>query len=202
MKTHKGITFAFSGRGIKNDDLHALLIQSYEPKLKNHGDYRVDRQLSGQRVQVYHNKKTGETVIAHRGTADLTDVGTDIQAFFGVKSGARWKHAEKVQREAEAKYGTENLTTIGHSLGAQLASEYGNNSKEIITLNKPYSGRDEREHRIRTKNDPFASSAIDHQPGTTVIESESSNPWTEHSVDTLKRLPGDKYWGQGRIRRV
>ncbi len=32
------------------------------------------------------------------------------------------KHAKEIQDKAEAKYGKENVATIGHSLGAKLAN--------------------------------------------------------------------------------
>ena len=49
----------------------------------------------------------------------------------------RYKHAKEIQDKKEKKYGKENVTTIGHSLGAKLASDLGGKSKEIIIYNKP-----------------------------------------------------------------
>jgi hypothetical protein len=47
-----------------------------------------------------------------------------------------------VQREAEKKYGTKNLTTIGHSKGALHAQEFGKRGGQILTLNKPVNTSD------------------------------------------------------------
>lgn len=198
----QGITFAFSGAGIRNDDLRVLLKQSYDADLRDHGNWKVDRALSGQRVQVYHNPRTGETVVAHRGTQGMQDVGTDMQLFFGYKKGARYQHADKVQRQAEAKYGTEGMTTIGHSLGASIASDVGKNSS-VVTLNKPvtvidqYTAQKQREFNIRTQNDPFSVLQRYDEPEKQnhIIPSYSINPVTEHSTDTLSRVNKNKYWG-------
>ena len=49
----------------------------------------------------------------------------------------RYKHAKKIQDEAERKYGSGNITTTGHSLGGKLAGKVGKKSNHIYTLNAP-----------------------------------------------------------------
>ena len=44
-------------------DLKNLLNASYETTPQDVGDWKVDKSLSGQRVQVYQNDKTGQVVV-------------------------------------------------------------------------------------------------------------------------------------------
>jgi predicted esterase YcpF (UPF0227 family) len=48
----------------------------------------------------------------------------------------RYKEALQVQQQAEKKFGSKKITTIGHSQGGYQAQRLGENTKEIITLNK------------------------------------------------------------------
>jgi hypothetical protein len=125
------------GGKLSSQDLQALLKKSYEGNLADHNNFKVDKELSGQRVQVYFNPTNSQTVVVHRGTASANDWITNANYALGNKNTTRFKHAEKVQRKAEAKYGTSNLTTIGHSLGSRLSEDFGKRGKEIITLDKP-----------------------------------------------------------------
>jgi hypothetical protein len=122
-----------------------------------------DDSLSGQRAQVYYNPETKKTIVSHRGTADLPDVWTDVKLLFGNKTGERFKHGKKIQRQAEAKYGAENVTTVGHSLGSSISEKVGKKSEKIITLNKPvtpfdvaYTKVSGKQQDIKTSNDPVS----------------------------------------------
>lgn len=167
------------------------------------GDFVKDKGLSGQRVQVYHNPKSGQAVVVHRGTSGIHDWGNDLKMALGfdMKNTKRFEHSAKIQKEAEAKYGAKNISTLGHSLGAKLASDVGTDSGEIITLNKPVVGRDlfksnqgkkENETNIRTSRDVV--SATDKNADFT-IPSKSLNPVTEHTTDVMKRT-GDMEFGK------
>ena len=37
----------------------------------------------------------------------------------------RFQHAKDIQKKAEGKYGKDHTTTLGHSLGAKIASDVG-----------------------------------------------------------------------------
>lgn len=128
---------------LSKKELEDLLAASYNPKTSDIGSYKVDKSLSNKRVQVYQDPNTGHTVVAHRGSATKTDWAENaLYATTGLKIGSNWSHSKKIQKKAEKKYGTENLSTIGHSKGALHAQEYGKNSGEILTLNKPVNVRD------------------------------------------------------------
>jgi hypothetical protein len=189
-------------------DMSDLLAASYDKKIHDVGDFKIDRQLSGQRAQVYYNPKTGQAVVVHRGTAGMHDWITDARMLFGDKKSKRFKHGEKVQKEAEQKYGKNIVTTIGHSLGSSIAERVGQDSHEVLTLNKPVTPKDlikgkkvsDKQYDVRTAYDPV-SILRPHQGGKEeqTIESITFNPLAEHKTDTLKRLDEDTLIGRGRM---
>jgi hypothetical protein len=202
----------FSGLGIRGGKLSApelkgLLDASYDSKVKKVGDFEKDKKLSSSTSKVYRNPITGQVVVAHRGTAGITDWGNNALYALGGKQAykltPRYKEAEKVQRRAEKKYGAENVTTIGHSQGGLQSELLGGRSKEIITLNKatlPFeSNKNKNQYDIRSERDvvsglnPFAKKS----KRDVNIKAESYNPLTEHSGDVLDRLGKNKVIGKG-----
>ena len=113
---------SIEGKGIKISDVKKLLTQSYQNKRQDVGDWKLDSGLSKPEAQVYH--KDGKAVVVHRGTKRLADWGTNLAMSFGITTD-RMKRARDIQRKAESKYGKENITTLGHSLGAKLSEDYG-----------------------------------------------------------------------------
>jgi hypothetical protein len=191
-------------------DLKTLLNASYDKTPEDQGDWVVDKSLSGQRVQVYQNKNTGQVVVAHRGSASIQDWGNDLKYVFGsdLKDTKRYKHSEKVQKQAEAKYGADKVTTIGHSLGS-LLDQVGKDSHEIISLNKPIGLQDlnkqssEKETAIRTTRDPVSIlTPFSDAKNVITIPSTSFNPLTEHSPNVLDRLPQDEMIGRGQVKKL
>ncbi len=204
---------AKKGGALSSHVMSDLLAQSYETKNKKKrrteiDGFHIDPSLSGERVQVWYNPTTKQAVVVHRGTASFQDVMTDARLFFGDKSGKRFRHAENIQKKAEAKYGKAHVSTLGHSLGSSVAEKVGQNSKEVLTLNKPTTLEDlakgkkvsEKQTDVRTKYDPV-SILRPHQKGSDAIEIESTtwNPLAEHKTDTLKRLDEDVMIGRGKI---
>jgi hypothetical protein len=185
-----------------------FLKQSYNKNLQNIGDYDVDRSLSGQRVQVYKHKHSPQTVVVHRGTKGLQDVYNDLKYALGmdISNSKRLKYANEIQKKAEEKYGKENITTLGHSLGSHISSSVGKDSKEVINLNKPigiqdlYSKPLDNEYNVRTTLDPvsFLLPYSRHNNDKVItIPSKTINPLEEHKTDVLDRLPVDTMIGQG-----
>jgi hypothetical protein len=116
----------------------------------------------------------------------------------------RFKHAQKIQNEAAAKYGNDNLLTTGHSLGAKLAEKVGQKSKEVITFNKPTTLENintkvpSKQTDIRTNTDPvsFLAGTQKNQKNIKTFNAETLNPLKAHSTDQLGKL-GDQIVGQG-----
>jgi len=185
------------GGDLAVSEVKDLLKQSYNPEIGNVGRFTVDKDLSGRRAQVYKDNTTGEVVVAHRGTASMSDWMTDAMLGVGYKSGKRFQHAKAVQDAATKKYGKVD-TTVGHSLGASLAESSTKRGDEVIRVNGPtvptelLSKQRKGVYNIRTKNDPVSILAPwrRFQPSgrNLAIKSTSFSPLTEHGVDTLDRL--------------
>ena len=185
-----------------------FLKQSYEKKLQNIGDYDVDNSLSGQRVQVYKHKHSPQTVVVHRGTKSIQDVFNDVKYALGmnISNSKRLKYANDIQKKAETKYGKENVTTIGHSLGSHISSNVGKGSKEVINLNKPIGLQDlytkplANEYNVRTMLDPVSfllPFSRQNNDKLMTMTSKTINPLAEHKTDVLDRLPVDTMIGRG-----
>ena len=195
------------GGGLPAGDIQKLLKNSYQiPPANNIGDFVLDKELSGRRVQVYKNRNTPQAVVVHRGTQGLKDWSTDLFYATGgdPKQTNRFKHAADIQKKAESKYGAKNITTLGHSLGAKISSTVGQNSKEIINLNKAVSPLDaiqqtsDKEINIRTSGDAVSALLpLRNSMRTITIPSTTYNPFTEHKTETLNRLPADQIIGKG-----
>lgn len=197
---------SLEGGAMKVGDVKTLLKSSYSKKSGDIDGFTLDKELSGKRVQVYTDAD-GKAYVVHRGTKGLPDVLTDIKMALGqTKSQKRFKHAKKIQQLAEQKYGAENVTTLGHSLGARIAEDVGKNSKEIITFNKPTLPMDlitkkklpKSQFDIRTMLDPV-SFLQPFQKGSAdlIIPSRTLNPFAEHSTDALGRLEDERMIGSG-----
>ena len=132
-------------------------------------------------------------------TADIHDWLTDLRYALGNTSDKRFQHSKEVQNKAYSKYGKENLTTIGHSLGSTLAEKVGSDSNEVVTLNKPVSPYDALFHKvkdnqtdIKTKYDPVSFlRGFQRGKKSQVINSTTFNPLTEHSTAVLGRIKGE-----------
>lgn len=189
-----------------------LVKSSYEKSNKDLKDFDVDHELSGDKVKVYKRKgNSKQAVVVHRGTNDLSDLALDVQYVLGkdISKSSRAKKAKEIQEKAEAKYGKENTSTVGHSLGSTLSSLVGNNSHEIINVNKAVAPQDffqpisDKETNIRTKYDPVSALlALKGHKNTLTIPSTSIHPLEEHSTDTLDRIDSAKQVGRGRRKKI
>jgi hypothetical protein len=195
-----------TGKGLPVGDIQKLLKNSYQAKPGDIDNWILDKSLSGKRVQVYKHRNTSQAVVVHRGTQGAKDWATDLYYATGgdPKNTRRFQHAADIQKKAESKYGANNITTLGHSLGAKVASTVGQNSKEIINLNKAVSPLDavqktsSKETNIRTSGDPVSALLpVRNTKRVITIPSETYNPFKEHSTDTLNRLPPKQIIGSG-----
>jgi hypothetical protein len=159
---------------------------------KNVGGLVRDNKLSGQRTQVYHDRRTGQTVVNHRGTQGLKDVITDGALSVGLlKKTNRFKHAQNISNKAKAKYGN-NITNTGHSLGGAIA-ENVKGSKKVVTFNKPVTLQNvgkrvsKKQTDIKTSNDPVSVlRGLQKGNKATVLKSRSRNLLREHSINSLR----------------
>jgi hypothetical protein len=190
-------------------DLKGLIDQSYNKKNEDYGDWKVDKGLSDKEVKVFRHDKTGQVVVAHRGTYSAGDVFLDAQYALGhdISNSRRYKHSADIQRKAEAKYGSENVSTIGHSLGKKLA-EVGKNSHEVIGVNGAFNVKDalkptaDNEFNVRSQLDAVSGLSLPKGKNVLTIPSKSANLLEEHSSDVLNRINPDTMIGRGHVKRL
>jgi hypothetical protein len=200
VKKATGIKKGFKSTNvhISSGELKGLLEETYKKGKganENYGSYQIDKQLSTGRAKVYYNPTSGKTVVAHRGSTNLQDWKENFNYALGIGGkGKAYKKSEAVQKAAEAKYGTNNLETIGHSKGALHAQSLGGKGL-IQTLNKPVNLKDIKKVIPKTQIDYKSSRdpvsfLRKYQKGESakVIKSTTFNPLVEHSTEVLGRI--------------
>lgn len=157
-----------------------------------------DKHLSGKRVSVLSDPSTNKTYVVHRGTSGLKDWFTDFEMALGYEGGRRFRHAENIQKKAEAKYGKNNIVTMGHSLGGRIAEKVGKKTSNIITFNKAVTPRSiveslikplpSKQYDIHTRGDPVSLPAPLQRRRNPIINihSHTLNPIEAHGLSTLK----------------
>lgn len=206
------------GGKLSASEIKNFLNESYNKKAKEHLDgYELDKSLSHDTAKVYHDPKTGKTVVAHRGTSGIKDWANNLAYAVGAyKYTDRYKKGKKSQEEAEKKYGKENISTLGHSQGAVNARLLGKDTKEIINVNPAYRFEKpaKNEYTVRSSSDvvsaPYAPIAkareylfpkYSEKRDITIKSKNPTNVLGEHSYEILDRL-GDQQIGTGSGRRV
>lgn len=190
-------------------DLKGLIDQSYNKDNADYGDFKVDPQLSDPEVKVFKNEKTGQVVVAHRGSWTAGDALLDAQYALGkdITGSRRYKHSADIQRKAEEKYGAENITTIGHSIGKKLA-EVGRNTHEVIGVNGATNIKDafrttpDNEFNVRSSVDIVSGLTAPNSKNVLTIPAQSANLLAEHSSDVLNRIDPDTMIGRGQLKRL
>ena len=130
------------GGALPANELMGLLNASYDKDIKNVGGWVQDEELSTGKTKVYYDPETGKSVVAHRGTTGtFSDWSNNAMYAMGgetlYKTTDRYKQAKQVQKQAEQKYGRDNITTIGHSQGGLQAELLGKKGEETI-LKEPF----------------------------------------------------------------
>ena len=105
-------------------DLDVYLSKGAYEQVPTVKGWKLDPELSGVNRSVY--TKDGKAVVSFKGS-DFSnpkskgfwdDLGSDILLFGGAQGvSSRFKNAVKTVEQAKQKYGSENVSTTGHSLG-------------------------------------------------------------------------------------
>ena len=112
-----------------------LLNNSYEKNKNNKvRNFEIDQELSNNLSQVYKDPTTGRSVIAHTGSNNLSDWGSNIKYALGFTP--TFDKRKEIQEKAYKKYG-DKLITVGHSRGALAAQNLAKPNTEVYTLDKP-----------------------------------------------------------------
>ena len=102
-------------------------------------NWKIDEELSDSRGVVFNNEKTGKTKIAFRGTdakgRNLDDIQTDAQIWMGSEGNSEhFKSAREQTRNTIEKYGKDNTSVTGYSLGGNKSLDMG------LTFDIPSTG--------------------------------------------------------------
>ena len=123
-------------------DLYTALKASYadtatqKTSLGKYG-YQRDDDLSNDNQQVYFNPIQHKILYDIAGTHNLSDVGTDLYLAAGhLKDTNRYKEADATLQKAKSKYGVNEATVTGHSVGASIAGYVANKQDKVYTLDK------------------------------------------------------------------
>lgn len=195
------------GGKISVGNLNKFFKSSYSGKKapKKIDTYNLDESITNKYGTVYFDPEKNHAVITHKGTSGDTlgetvkDWGNNAAYAMGLyKYTDRYKQGKKLQEQTEQKYGSQNVSTLGHSQGSKLSRDLGQKSKEIINLNPAYKGEKplKNEYNIRSSGDVVSAGLHGTNRGhDTLIPAASLNPLKEHAIDILDRIDQDKMIG-------
>ena len=127
-----------NGGGLKASTLQKLLESTYTGNEVE--GFTIDKTISSNETRVYVSNTTPHVIVAHTGTYSVSDWKYNAVYAVGGQSlyklTPRYTRAKVIQKKAERKYGSKNISTTGHSQAGLLAQLLGEHTREIITLNK------------------------------------------------------------------
>lgn len=191
------LLYSLEGKGLKTEDVKGFIDASYTPNQENHvGDFKLDKQLSTRKAQVYHNPKTDEVVVSNRGTTGTLADWTNNLAYVtgNYDTTGRMKQAEKVQRKAIDKYGKVDVN-VGHSQGGIITRKLNEKglTNEVINLNPAAMFEKQRKNEtvIRSSRDVVSAlhsiNPFSKKKKTHTVKG-IFNPLREHGTEVLDRM--------------
>lgn len=100
--------------------------------------YNIDHSLGNKYSAVYVNPKDNDTIVAFRGTKDVSDLAPDLDIALGRRSHPRFREAEELVDRVEKKYNKKAKLT-GHSLGGTVADYVSQRRGNNATVFNPGS---------------------------------------------------------------
>ncbi len=215
----------FSDLAYKLPDQRADVLRKYDKT----GHWKLDAELSNRDAAVFRSAKTGEVVVAVRGTDPVSkdtryrDIATDLGIAFGVsKFGKRNKEITSIVDKAAKKYDTPP-TLSGHSLGGRVAGDvarkrglkavvYNAGASPVDWIPNMFSrigklmGRKQSKADIshhRTRYDPVSVSKKLGAHDEQLHEIDPANKASAHSLSTLlpEKDSDERQIGLGRKKR-
>ena len=183
--------------------LHDAIDASYQStndarhRLEKQG-YIMDNDLSNIEEKVYNNHKTGDLLIAYRGSVNLKNdwLDTNVSLLKGdLKNSERYKRSKDVYDKAKIKYNKDKVTLVGDSMGGSLASAVGNNNDNILTHNKgkTYNTINKKNEKAYREKGDIESILNYWCPNTKTLNNGSIlnfgklNPLSAHNYKLLKQ---------------
>lgn len=184
-----------------------------KPEPEEIGSYKLDKKLTTEFVTVYWDDENKKGVVSVRPTDDFRDVLSDIKAGLNLnfQKDKRFTSGWKTLTNAGRKYGYQNLTAIGYSLGAIVLNYYKNveSFKEVFLVSLPVLPVDIAKGKkvpsnateIRSKFDPvsFLKTWQDEAgPQNVIVTATSANPGKEHKISHIfKQIDPEQEIGLG-----
>ncbi len=197
------IHYVIKGKGLSPSTIQNLIQNGYKKsneQQQNINGYNRDNELSGERIQIYHNPLTNHVIANNRGTKGVNDVLTDIGLLFNYKNNKRFQHSKDITNIAKQKYKNSEFTHIGHSLGSKLANESADKNDKIISVNPAITQYDllnnnKNEKVIRSSIDPISVlhnlQPFKSKENTIIIPNKGYNLLNEHKSQILDRIDPD-----------
>jgi hypothetical protein len=176
-------------------NLRDAIYNSYDPQ-DTLGGYVKDKDLSGQRQQVYVDEANKKLLYSVAGTRSGTDVFNDIRlATGGLKNTERYKSADRTLKSARDKYDGYDTSIIGSSLGGAIASRLGGADDTRITYNEANVFGRSRDNttKIRDRSDIVSSLGMG-QSSSFGTGLGLLNPFSWASSHSSDRLKGQSYF--------
>lgn len=181
------------GGNIDNEELKKFVDAGYKTKseAENIDGYVLDKELSTKRDKVYYDPKTNKTIHTIAGTDKALDWTNNLLIPLGLHQYSnRYKNAEKIQKEANKKYGKENVSLISHSQSGNIAQNLAKKKlvgDENITLNPAIIGSHKKNVKVvRSSGDVVSALTLKNKKDKT-INTGSWNPLYNHSTEILTK---------------
>jgi hypothetical protein len=181
------------GGNIDNEELKKFVDAGYKTKseAENIDGYVLDKELSTKRDKVYYDPKTNKAVHTIAGTDKALDWTNNLLIPLGLHQYSnRYKNAEKIQKEANKKYGKENLSLVSHSQSGNIAQNLAKKKlvgDENITLNPAIIGSHKKNVKVvRSSGDVVSALTIKNKKDKT-YNTGSWNPLYNHSTEILTK---------------
>ena len=181
------------GGNIDNHELAQFVDAGYKKKseAENIDGYVLDKELSTKRDKVYYDPNTGKAVHTIAGTDKAKDWSNNLLIPLGLHTMTnRYKNAEKIQKEANKKYGKDNLSLVSHSQSGNIAQNLAKKKlvgDENITLNPAIIGSHNPKLKVVKSSGDVVSALTFTNKKDKVIKSKTWNPLTEHSTQILNK---------------
>ena len=158
---------------------------------KNINGYILDPTLSTKRDKIYYDPNTGKAVHTIAGTDSALDWTNNALIPLGLHEYTnRYKNSERIQKEANNKYGINNVDLVSHSQSGNIAENLAN--KNLVgglntTLNPAIIGNHNKDITVyKSIIDPVSFLTNTTNKDYHIIP-KSFNPITEHGTDILNK---------------
>jgi len=158
---------------------------------QNINGYILDPELSTKRDKIYYDPNTGKAVHTIAGTDSAYDWTNNALIPLGLHEYTnRYKNSERIQKDANNKYGINNVDLVSHSQSGNIAENLAN--KNLVgglntTLNPAIIGNHNKDITVyKSIIDPVSFLTNTTNKDYHIIP-KTFNPITEHGTDILNK---------------